>query len=328
MQHFSYVIIGAGVCGLAAASVLSPQHTKIIEKSRGPGGRLSSKRLGERRADIGAQFITVRDPIFTEVMNRAEIAGAVARWTPVMARLTPEGLVASPDRHPRYVGAPYMNAFGRFLAKDHAITTETRVASIHADPKGYRLVTTDAEVFSATNVIVTAPVNQMQTLLADFDVSMIATGFTMEPTWTVVIESNDTPCTLDGSAIDACFGGDDSVIDFVSREGSKPGRAEGLWVIHSTPEFAATHLEREPDEIGPIIAHHVKQQLGLNGQIVLTHRWRFARPTNPELTAQKGVYQIDQGLWIAGDYLSGGRVEGAYLAGVEVAHRALETSVD
>lgn len=328
MQHFSFVIIGAGVCGLAAASILPSQHTQIIEKSRGPGGRLSSKRLDGRRADIGAQFMTARDPIFTDVLKRAEIAGAVARWTPVMARLTPEGLVASPDRHPRYVGAPYMNAFGRFLAADHAITAETRVASIHTDPKGYRLVTTDAESFSATNVIVTAPVSQMQTLLADFDVSMITTGFTMEPTWTVVIESNDTPCTPDGTAIDACFGGDDAVIDFVSREGSKPGRADGLWVIHSTPEFAATHVEREPDEIGPTMAKHVKQQLGLNGHIVLTHRWRFARPTNPKLTAQKGVYQIAQGLWIAGDYLSGGRVEGAYLAGIEVAQRVLEASVD
>lgn len=327
MQDFHYVIIGAGVCGLACASQLPPQHTRIVEKSRGPGGRLSSKRLDGGRADIGAQFMTARSDAFLHVLQQAERSGAVARWAPRMGRMTNGELIASPDTQARFVGTPYMNAFGRYLADGLMIDSGVRVETVVAKDDGYQLTTTTGDQFTAKVVVCTAPVNQMEGMLQAFDVSMIVERFTMEPTWTVVLESESIMMSSDGSPLDACFGGDDPVIDFVSFERSRPGRNNRFVVIHSTPDFARQHLEIEPEEAAALLMPHLQTGLGIEGEVILSHRWRFARPTDATVVAQKGAYQVDTGLWIAGDYLSGGRVEGAYLAGLEVADRVLDSAI-
>jgi len=324
MQHYQFVIIGAGVCGLACAAQLPKQDTRIVEKSRGPGGRLSSKRLDQQRADIGAQFITARDPMFQAIVTEAQADGALSVWTPRMGKLHADGIQESPDRHPRYVGTPYMNAFGRHLAKGLSIDTETRISAVQRTTGGYLLSTTEGSQFTAAHVVCTAPVNQMQDMLVDFDVADIVSRFTMEPTWTVVLESEDLLRDRDGNVLDACFGGDDPDIDFVSVEASKPGRHSKFIVVHSTVAFARQMLELEPSEAGVRLQGIVEEKLSLRGSCKLAHRWRFARPTDPHVTAQKGIYHVDNGLWIAGDYLSGGRVEGAYLAGLEVGQRLRE----
>jgi Predicted NAD/FAD-dependent oxidoreductase len=69
MQPIPYLIIGAGLAGIAAARQLP--EARILEKSRGPGGRMASKRLDANRADIGAQFLTVRDSSFDVVIQSA-----------------------------------------------------------------------------------------------------------------------------------------------------------------------------------------------------------------------------------------------------------------
>jgi Predicted NAD/FAD-dependent oxidoreductase len=50
MQPIPYLIIGAGLAGIAAARQLP--EARILEKSRGPGGRMASKRLDANRADM------------------------------------------------------------------------------------------------------------------------------------------------------------------------------------------------------------------------------------------------------------------------------------
>ena len=143
----------------------------------------------------------------------------------------------------------------------------------------------------------------------------------MEPTWTIVVSSGHQLTTSTHEPIDACFGGDHGVFDFISVERSKPGRSSDLIVVQASPEWSRVHLERDPDWIAQTIVAELANTFGIEVEPVLSHRWRYARPTDPKMTTQKGIYQIDAGLWIAGDYLAGGRVEGAYLAGFEAAER-------
>ncbi len=307
--------------GLAAARKLPPSSYQIFEKSRGPGGRLASKRIEHQRADIGAQFFTVRDPRFKAFVELAHSAGTIQPWKPRMGTFRSSIPVDSPDTQQRYVGAPYMNALGRFLSQSVTIESETRIDTIRRNASCFALTTTTGAEYSAEQVLVTIPVDQMADLLAEFEIAPIVTQFTMEPTWTTVVSSDHQLTTSMNEPIDACFGGDHDVFDFISVERSKPGRDSDLIVVQASPEWSKVRLEHDPDWIAQTIATELTNTFDIEVEPVLSHRWRYARPKDPKMTTQKGIYQVDPGLWIAGDYLAGGRVEGAYLAGFEAAER-------
>jgi hypothetical protein len=325
MRHLNIAIIGAGVAGLAAASRLASMDAVIFEKSRGPGGRLASKRIGPVRADIGAQFFTVRDGRFQSVVDAGLSFGAIKPWNPRMGYLTTQGIDSSPDTQLRFVGTPYMNAFGRFLADGLQIETEVRIANIQKRNNGYQLTTTKHEEFTANKVIVTTPVTQMSDLLTGFETKAISDRFLMDPTWTLVMKTESQLQDRGGTPLDACFGGDDPVIDFISMERSKPGRENNFVVIQSNPDWAAKHIGQTAESVADVLCDAVRQRTGIIGEPLLAHRWSFARPKDPSVVSQKGLFQVDDGLWIAGDYLFGGRIEGAYLSGLEVAERLLKS---
>ena len=321
MTHTPIAIIGAGVAGLAAARQLPPTSYVVFEKSRGPGGRLASKRINGLRADIGAQFFTVRDPRFEETIALASDAGSVRRWSPRMGAFRNGRLVSSPDKQERYVGFPYMNSLAHFLSQSVDVWREARISSVIRDRDTFVLTSTAGEIYTAEQVLVTAPVDQMRELLADFETDQIASKFAMDPTWTTVVSSDDQLTAVDGEIIDACFGGDHEMFDFITVERSKPGRDSNLIVIHSSPDWAKAHLEDDPECVSSTMSSMLHEALEIQSSPLVSHRWRYARPADPTVTTQKGVYQVDSGLWIAGDYLAGGRVEGSFLAGIEAADR-------
>ena len=326
MQKIPLIIVGAGLAGLSCARQFSADRVRVIEKSRGPGGRLSSKRIDQARADLGAQFFTVRDPRFSAEVERMQTAGAVAPWRPRMGHFHAGLLTASPDRETRYVGTPYMNAMGRYLSQGVSIESERRIERVVPVAAGYELVDTDGQSLFADQVLVTAPVDQMVDLLPTFDTSALAKRFPMDPTWTLILESDSRLRSTDGEPLDACFGGDHPVIDFIACEQSKPERTEPFVVVHSTPEYARKMLEETPERVAGEMSEILREEFNLEGAVRACHRWRYARPVDPRTVAQKGVFQMDSGLWIAGDYLAGGRVEGAYLAGLEAANRLKATN--
>ena len=65
-QIIDVLIIGAGLAGLAAASDLKSQGRNVIvvDKGRGPGGRLASRHIANASFDNGALFMTSRHPRF------------------------------------------------------------------------------------------------------------------------------------------------------------------------------------------------------------------------------------------------------------------------
>ena len=66
------VVIGAGIAGLIAAGELKRAglHVLVLDKGRGVGGRIATRRIGGATFDHGAQFITQRNPRFAAVLEK------------------------------------------------------------------------------------------------------------------------------------------------------------------------------------------------------------------------------------------------------------------
>ena len=77
-------IIGAGVSGLCAAKELreAGHSVTVFEKSRGVGGRLSSRYAGPYEYDHGAQYFTVTENRFRSLVLKAESKGCLLYTSP------------------------------------------------------------------------------------------------------------------------------------------------------------------------------------------------------------------------------------------------------
>ncbi len=75
-------VVGAGISGLLLASALRARGESVIvlEKSRGMGGRLATKRVGNAVFDQGAQFFTAKDSRFSELVAHWQARGVVTHW--------------------------------------------------------------------------------------------------------------------------------------------------------------------------------------------------------------------------------------------------------
>ncbi|MFW5812000.1 MAG: FAD-dependent oxidoreductase, partial [Alkalispirochaetaceae bacterium] len=66
----SIVIIGAGIAGLAAARELTRlgRSVRLLDKGRGVGGRMATRRFAGGRFDTGAQFFSARSRPFRSLL--------------------------------------------------------------------------------------------------------------------------------------------------------------------------------------------------------------------------------------------------------------------
>jgi len=131
----------------------------------------------------------------------------------------------------------------------------------------------------------------------------------MLPCWAAAVRLDDTvPLAYEG------FRPNSDALYWVARNASKPGREQGgnWWVLHATPEWTNHHLETDPDLIAERLIGAFRDITGYAGGVSeqIAHRWLYARSTDGACPGY--LWDGEEGLGLAGDWLAGGRVEGAW----------------
>lgn len=318
-------IIGAGISGAACAGALASAglHVSLFDKSRGVGGRMSTRRGEGWQADHGAQYFRARDPLFQAEVARWEAAGAVAPWS---GRITTLGAdqAPSPDNDlKRFVGTPGMTAPARFAAREAHLLSSHTITRITRGDKGWELAT--SEHGTLTNrfdaVIVATPAPQAVPLLSQLDekFASVAAQAVMLPCWALMLRYNqpiDLP--FDGAFVRH------NPIAWVARDSSKPARSgPETWVVHASAEWSHAHIESTPEEAMGAL-NSAFMALGAPApDAISAHRWRFA-DVAPNQT-HGFLWNESARLGVCGDWLNGGKVEGAWLSGHTLAKSMLET---
>ena len=318
-------IIGAGIAGLACGRALDAAgfSVTLLDKARGPGGRMSTRRSGARRYDHGAQYFTVRDPDFRAAVDAWEDAGLVAPWQARLATLRGGVLTPRPAAHPRYVGTPRMSALTRALSDGLALRTSTRIARVTPRGGGLALVDTEgADQGTFDQVVVATPAAQAAPLLAAAPrLAAAAARAEMDPCLTAMVTvSPAVALPVDGVWIE------DSPLAWAARDSSKPGRPdEDCWVLQATHAWSVANLEQSKPEIAERLWAAFCAALGHSPgerQESVGHRWRFAIPRGP--FPDEPLRSPEVGLSACGDWCTGPRVEAAWCSGHHLA-RAIIT---
>lgn len=332
-------IVGAGIGGLVAARTLSDYGLDITvyEKSRGVGGRLATRRadLGSTSAagseplanvqlpfDHGAQYFTARDARFQRYVRSWIDDGITAAWMGRIVELGHGGKVFEEKLGtPRYVGIPSNNAIAKHVAADQNVLRSRRITSIEKDPTDctWSLIDSDGKVDGGYNVVLfNAPPPQTSMLVAQHaDWSDQLDRVQMKPCWSMMLHT--TMPTLD---YDAAFI-NQGPLSWIARNDNKPQRpaiAGSAWVIHANAEWSAEHLDDDPatvrTELLSAFADAIGQPIG-PVEHCRVHLWRYSIPKNA--LSCEYLWDAAAGLGACGDWLCGGRVEGAFLSGQAVA---------
>ena len=128
----SVAIIGAGMAGLTCATALKGlvPTVRIFEKSVFPGGRVSSIRAGEYLFNHGAQYFTVNNPLFWNIVSAWQTDGFVRSWDGWIVELQKGQVTNSDLATQRFIGVPGMQTRADNLARHCDLVTSTNIAEL------------------------------------------------------------------------------------------------------------------------------------------------------------------------------------------------------
>lgn len=321
-------VIGAGISGLICAQRLQDAgfDVTVFEKSRGTSGRMSTRRTDRGfRFDHGAQYFTVRDPLFERSVADWRVEGVVSIWDAEIGTLNQGAYTPKEEETLRYVAVPGMNQIGRHLAEKLNVHFQTRVMPPVRD-NGRWLVYDDREFLldEFDYVVSSAPAAQSAELLvASPELSTIAQQVKMTGCWAVMLAFEKSL----GLPFDAAFV-EESPLSWIACNSSKPGRNDNgeTWVLHASPEWSEAHLEQQPDEVLAPLISAFWQSTGcapLPSTFHSAHRWRYALPSDP--LSERCLFDPELRIGACGDWCGGPRVEGAFMSGYELAERIIAT---
>ena len=312
------LILGAGMSGLMAANVLKQagHSITILEKSRGVGGRMATRRFQDGIFDHGAQYFTVRDSQFKRWVDHWKHEGVVREWT----HIVPErGKSSGNDGYPRYIGTNGMTTVAKHLAQDLDIQLNTKIKTISSSGDFWSAKSINGKEFNSNYLVLTAPVPQSLSLLKAGKFPLL------ENELNILNNIRYFPCIavlvlLDRSSKippPGCIKLKSGPIQWLAdntKKGISPNST--AVTIHASPKFSQENYDLDDTQLSKILLKEAEPWLQneiLDWQV---HKWRFSQPVH---TAKKLFIKIAQvpTLYFAGDAFGGPRVEGAALSGIE-----------
>lgn len=323
-QTADVLVLGAGVSGLVAALALQRVGLRVcvIDKGRGVGGRLATRRIGDATFDHGAPRFTTGD----------SPEGLQGVWDRLSGSVTEWGFNAGDahGRRPYWRGVPSMSAVAKRLAAGLEVRTEIQIVRLGPDtsvgPAPGRWIATAAcgTVFIADAVVATPPVPQTLALLKSGGVGLgdeqstllDAVEYDRCLTVMAVLEApSRVPSPGSLSPVDG-------PIALIVDNQLKGISAVPAVTLQATPEFSLEHWDRDRLESGRILLAAAEPWLGSEVRTWQVHGWRYSRPRAP-LASRCLIAQTAPTLVLAGDAFGGFGVDGAARSGWAAAQAIL-----
>lgn len=308
------------MAGLACADALrtAGARVSVIEKARGPGGRMSTRRNEHASFDHGAQYFTARDPRFIPLVRRWIADGVVREWLGRLAVIGPDGITMIKGDNRRYVGVPQMSSVTRALASSCDLTLSCRVDECEQRGREWWLRTHQGEERGPFDILVAAvPAPQAVPLLAASPQLAERAGSAKLAGCCAAMLAFEPALGLpfDGAFVNL------GPLSWIARNSSKPGR-EGpdAWILHASPDWSEANLDVPPDEVVTLLLSAFANLIGgptPKPIFAAAHRWRYALPVNPLDVGC--LFDGDRAVGACGDWCAAPRVEGAFLSGLALA---------
>lgn len=317
------VIIGAGMAGLMAAITLQEagHSVVVLEKSRALGGRLATRRLQAAIFDHGAQYFTVKDPRFQQLVEDWIAQGVVQTW---FQKSSENG-----HSYQTFIGQDGMTTIAKHLAQGIDVRKEAKVTRLAMAEPGWQIFLESDECLQASAIVMTAPTPQAVDILTasqlDLSTELLASlkAVHYDPCVALLL-CLDRPVSLPEKA-GYWQPETGSAIGWVAENHQKGISPNGYGLtIQMTPASSADWFDQSDEACYECMRQAVQPYLG-DAQILewQVKRWRYALVKNAGTDYFQWIQQAPP-LILAGDAFAGPRVEGAVLSGMMAAEQLVE----
>ncbi len=338
-------VVGGGIAGASCAHALSQagHSVRLFDKSRGPGGRLATRRVawvdpqGQAQVtwlDHGAVGITASTEPFRLFLEQAQQSGWLQPWPAQLAR---GGVPLDADTR-IFLPVPGMPALCQHLLQGIATHWLFEVQHLQRDGQGWRVQDAQGqhpERFDA--VVLALPPAQAAPLLAPHQIDWAgwASSVPMQPCWTLMGVADESKPNTDPDQ------GPSTTWDLARpwagplacalRSDARPGRerrpGQAHWVLHARADWSQRHLEQPAAWVQAQLQAALERELGqpVHWLHSVVHRWRYAMLAQSLPAPASGCWwDAAQGLGVCGDFLGGSGAEGAWLSAQALVRALLE----
>ena len=337
---FDVAVIGAGMAGLSCAQRLrqAGYSVAVVEKSRGAGGRVATRRVQGTRADHGARYLEPQGEAVQGLIDVLVDRQILKLWSDTVWEFRGGELSASSNSC--YVAPAGMNTIGKYLAQDLDIWFGRRVQAISTtDNQMWHLsleITDDnlelPQELITKAVVVAIPAPQALMFLnseigvqSDFLDKLRSVNY--DPCITVMAgypaERESDLSNLNPQWKTVAFP-NHSELAWIGLDSSKRlESAQPVFVVHSSADFADRHLESiDLPTVGQQLLDRASEHLipWLNQpEWLQVHRWRYAFCRHPlPVSCLPAAGTLP--LVCAGDLCGEGQIEAALRSGLAAAN--------
>lgn len=343
-------VIGAGIAGLVCAQQLTQAgySVVVVEKSRGLGGRVATRRLYDTRADHGACYLKPKGELLQSFVKSLSQHNIVEVWTDTFYQLPANShLPVKNSGSPCYIAPAGMSAIAKFLAQDLDILLKERVIAIESTSENtWRLITASGSNTSGSKelttkaLVVAIPAPQAVMLLEPLSNSIVHRTFLdrlrsvdFHPCISVMAGYNSNLELLpEWKAVTLT---EHDILAWIGFDSSKrPQSQQPVFVLQSSSEFAQMYLDTDNfQSVGKQMLQGASESLMLEWlkipEWMQVHRWRYAFPRNSLsddcLSAQTSLPLVCCGDWCGGNLIGGAMHSG--LAAAKDINAQLEQKV-
>lgn len=319
-------IIGAGLAGLTVAHNLKDfAEITLFEKSRGVGGRISTRRAEPYFFDHGAQYFKASTDEFKLFIKPMIKEGVLKPWEARFVEIEDRKVTQKRQwgkEYPHYVGEPGMNAMAKYLSKGLQIHLSTCVKSINKHNGKWALTDEKGNALGEFDWVISSVPPQQASVLLPSSLPFYSNvkAVTMQGCFSLMLGFEKAlPLEFDAALVRG------ENISWISVNASKPGRHNAFCLVaHSDNNWADEHIEDDPELVMDYLCEQTSEVIGhevSKAEYKAIHRWRYANIVKQT----GGTHFIDttEHIGICGDWFIQGRVESAFTSGFDLANKVL-----
>ena len=315
-----FCVLGSGVSGSTIANVLSRKYSvHVFDKARGPGGRSSNKRFKNNLSfDHGVQYISPKSKIFSKYIKKLYKNKILKIWGDNHLDFTFKKKLSST----KYIGKKANNDLVKYNLKNIKQTFASPIEKINFKKYFWEITMKNKSKYQFKSLIITCPFPQLKKLAKYYlDKKILNLKVQMQPNITVMIAFKNQK-NLPISSIKF----NDDILAWAANENSKKRFKSNinLWTLQATLKWSKKTINKYKTDkliMNQLISRFTKLTGFEKNKIIFKriHGWKYSY--NYEKTPYLSIWNKRINLGICGDWLSGPKVENAWLSANDLARK-------